>query len=111
MMLSREPLALTVVCALAGLASFAVALYLLIGGDIAEQGLDALFLLIVCLMFAASFGLVMAKTLRKAQLQEMLSPRHSKTSTVAPDPKADATDKGGNEGKLAEDPQKTAGKA
>ena len=46
-MLSREPLALTVVCALAGLASFAVALYLLISGDIAEQGLDALFLLIV----------------------------------------------------------------
>jgi len=110
-MLSREPLALTVVCALAGLASIIVALYLLIGGDIAEQGLDAIFLLIVCVMFAASFGLVMAKTLRKAQLQEMLSPRHSKTPAVAPEPKADATDKASNEAKLAEDPQKTAGKA
>jgi hypothetical protein len=111
MMLSREPLALTVVCALAGVASIAVALYLLIGGDIAEQGLDAIFLLIVCVTFAASFGLIMAKSLRKEQLKEMLSPRQSKPSTVAPDPKTDASGKAGNEEKLAEHPQKTAGKA
>ena len=57
MMLSREPLALTVVCALAGLASIIVALYLLIGGDIAEQGLDAIFLLIVCVGRFASHRL------------------------------------------------------
>jgi len=86
MMLSREPIALAAICALAALGSLAWALYVLIAGD---MGLDGLFLLIVCITFAAAFGLVTAQTLRKGQLKELLSAGQPKASAATPDLKTD----------------------
>ena len=86
-MLSREPLALAAICALAALGSLAWALYVLIAGD---MGLDGLFLLIVCITFAAAFGLVTARTLRKGQLRELLSARQPKAPAATAELKADA---------------------
>jgi hypothetical protein len=108
MMLSREPIALAAICALAALGSLAGVLYVLIVGDI---GLDGLFLLIVCITFAAAFGLVTARTLRKGQLKELLSAGQSKASGAATDPKTGVSAKAETEGDLAEHSQKTARKA
>ena len=107
-MLSREPIALAAICALAALGSLAGLLYVLLAGDL---GLDGLFLLIVCITFAASFGLVMAKTFRKGQLKELLSAGRSRASGTATDPKSDVSGKAGTEGNLAEHSQKTAREA
>jgi hypothetical protein len=108
MMLSREPIALAAICALAALGSLAGALYVLIAGD---MGLDGLFLLIVCITFAAAFGLVTARTLRKGHLRELLSAGQSKASAPATDPKTDANAKAQKEGDMAEHSEKTAREA
>lgn len=111
-MLSREPIALAAICALAALGSLAGALYVLIAGD---MGLDGLFLLIVCITFAAAFGLVTAQTLRKGRQRELLSAGQSKASAPATDPKTeaktDANAKAQKEEDLAEPSQKTAREA
>jgi hypothetical protein len=108
MMLSREPIALAAICALAVLGSLAGAVYVLIAGDI---GLDGLFLLIVCITFAAAFGLVTAQTLRKGQLRALLSAGQSKASPPATEPKTDANAKEQKEGDMPEHSEKTAREA
>ena len=107
-MLSREPIALAAICAIAALGSLAWALYVLIAGD---MGLDGLFLLIVCITFAAAFGLVMAQNLRKGQLKELFSAGRSNASAAPTDAKADASGKAENEANVNEHSQKTAGNA
>jgi drug/metabolite transporter (DMT)-like permease len=111
MMLSKEPIALAAICALAALGSLAGVLFVLIRGEIAEQGLDGLFLLAICATFAAAFGLVMAQTLRKGRLKDLLGAGKSKTSDAVKDRNEDASVKAGNEGELAQQSPKTAGRA
>ena len=61
-----------VVCTLASLAGLAAAAWVLLTGRIALEGLDALFLLLVALLFALMFGLIPAQALRRAGWKELL---------------------------------------
>ena len=61
-----------VLCTLASLAGLAAAAWVLLTGRIASEGLDALFLLLVALLFALMFGLVPAQALRRGKWKELI---------------------------------------
>ena len=50
-----EALVLRIVCGLIALASLAAVVWVLVTGQIGKQGLDALFLTLVCLLFVVVF--------------------------------------------------------
>jgi hypothetical protein len=60
------------VCALASLAGLAAAAWVLLTGRIAREGLDALFLLLVALLFALMFGILPVQALRQGRWKGML---------------------------------------
>lgn len=61
-----------VLCVLVALGAVAAAAWSLISGRAAEQGLDGLFLIIVCLVFAALFSILPVLSLRSGALMHML---------------------------------------
>ena len=63
-MSARDGLLLDVFCALVAAGGVAVAAWVLISGGIGRVGLDDLFLVLVCLLFAAMFAAIPARTLR-----------------------------------------------
>jgi hypothetical protein len=72
-----------VVCVLVALGSVAAAGYSLISGRAAEQGVDGLFLIIVCLVFAALFSIIPAMSLRSGALAHLL--KRNKPEPAAPE--------------------------
>ena len=61
-----------VLCLLVVLGSVAAAGYSLVSGRAAEQGIDGLFLIIICLTFAALFSIIPAMSLRSGALAQLL---------------------------------------
>lgn len=61
-----------VVCLTVVLGSIAAAGYSLITGRASEQGIDGLFLIIVCLVFVALFSIIPAMSLRSGALAQLL---------------------------------------
>jgi len=81
-----------VLCVLVALGSVAAAGYSLISGRAAEQGLDGLFLIIVCLVFAALFSIIPAMSLRSGALAQLVK-RNKPQSAAKEEPQAPAADK------------------
>ena len=61
-----------VVCLLVALGSIAAAGYSLVSGRASEQGIDGLFLVIVCLVFAALFSILPVQSLRSGALMRII---------------------------------------
>ncbi|MBZ5526048.1 MAG: hypothetical protein LAP21_27830 [Acidobacteriia bacterium] len=81
-----------VVCVLVALGSVAAAGYSLVSGKAAEQGIDGLFLIIVCLVFAALFSILPAQSLRSGALAHLI--KGNKPQPAAKEePQAAAADK------------------
>jgi hypothetical protein len=59
-----EALVLPIVCGLIALCSMATIAWILFTGQIGKQGLDALFLLLVCLLFVAIFIPILLRAVR-----------------------------------------------
>lgn len=70
-MMWQEILA-NVVCVLVALGAVAAAAWSLISGRAAEQGIDGLFLIIVCLVFAALFSILPVQSLRSGALMRIV---------------------------------------
>ena len=65
------------VCLLVALGSVAAAAYYLVSGQAAEQGLDGLFLIIVCLVFALLFSILPIQSLRSGALMHLMKKNKS----------------------------------
>jgi hypothetical protein len=65
---TREPLLVCGFCLAVALAALAVAGWTVATGQIQQQGLDALFLILVCLLLAAGFAIVPFLAYRKRML-------------------------------------------
>ena len=74
-------------CVLVALGSVAAAAYSLLSGRAAEQGVDGLFLIIVCLVFAALFSIIPAMSLRSGALAQFLK-RNKPEPAAAEEPQA-----------------------
>ena len=62
-----EDLALAAIYLLVALGALAAAVVVLIRDDIGATGLDGIFLLLVCLLFAVVFGLIGAQSIRRGK--------------------------------------------
>lgn len=88
-MRSWEDKALTATYLILSLGSLAAAIAVLIRGDLSATGLDGIFLMLVCLLFAAVFGLIGARDVRLPILEKW---RERKArSAVSSAGKAEAT--------------------
>ncbi len=74
-MRSWEDKALVTIYLVVAFGSLAAAVAVLVRGDIGQTGLDGLFLLLVCLLFAVVFGLLGAQTMRQTVLADFLERR------------------------------------
>ena len=70
-----EVTSILILCALIALGSLATAVWVAVSGQIATQGLDALFLIVVCLVFALMFGIAPAQAIRKGQWKKQGAPK------------------------------------
>ena len=59
-------------CVLIALGAVAAAAWSMISGRASEQGIDGLFLIIVCLVFAALFSILPVQSLRSGTLMHIL---------------------------------------
>ena len=80
-----------VVCLLVVLGSLAAAGYSLISGKASEQGIDGLFLVIVCLVFAALFSIIPMQSLRSGELMRVI--KGNKPQAAEEESKAAPADK------------------
>jgi hypothetical protein len=74
-MRSVEDLTLSAIYLLIALGALAAAVAVLARGQFGATGLDGIFLVIVCLLFAAVFGLIGAQTVRQTFLADWLARR------------------------------------
>ena len=77
--LTRKRMIVNAACLLIALMSVAIAAWVLISGQIGRQGIDALFLVLVCLLFAFAFGLPPLQAWREGQFQDFLRRRKANT--------------------------------
>jgi hypothetical protein len=59
-------------CVLIALGAVAAAGYSLVSGKASEQGIDGLFLIVVCLVFAALFSILPVQSLRSGALMRIV---------------------------------------
>ena len=74
-----ELLVLNVVSFLIALGALGVAVWVLVSGQIQSQGIDGLFLLLVCLLIAVAFSLSPMQQIRRGVWRELLNRRKVKT--------------------------------
>jgi len=81
----REDLILLAFCLLIALGSLMVAGWFVISGQVSEQGVDGLFLVVVCLSLAAGFSFVPVQAFRQGLWNELRSARKAgKTKQAEP---------------------------
>jgi len=80
----RRRVASSAVCLLISAAALGVAARVVITGQIARQGVDALFLLVVCLLFAFAFSLPPLQVWRSGQLQQLGADRKTEPGEGPP---------------------------
>ena len=80
---------LNLVCLFVALFALGVAVWALASGMLANEGVDALFLLAVCLVVAVLFGWTPVQWLRRSRLRELL--KRKKNTTTAGDTVKQAT--------------------
>ncbi len=69
--MARSQMVVVALCLVVVLCSFGVIVWALGTGQIRKQGIDALFLVIVCLTFAGAFSLIPLQAMRAAQLPNL----------------------------------------
>jgi hypothetical protein len=84
MMRAGEDLTLSAIYLLVALGALAAAAAVLLRGQFGATGLDGIFLLLVCLLFAAVFGLIGAQTIRQTFLEEWLARRKGGSGPAVP---------------------------
>lgn len=85
-----ELLVLNVVSCLIALGALGVAGWVLVSGQIQRQGIDGLFLFLVCLLIAVAFSLSPIRQIRRGAWRELLNRRRVK----AAEPEAPPTEVG-----------------
>jgi uncharacterized membrane protein YfcA len=83
----REQIAVAALCLIIGVGALGAAAWALITGQIGRQGLDALFLILVCLLIAVMFLPFPVQLLRQGKWRELLKREKSKAAEeTAPAP-------------------------
>lgn len=93
----REQLLVSVFCLVIALGGVILAAWLLIGGAVATQGIDPLFLALVCLLVALIFSVVPLQAYRQGLFRGLLArERHAAAPKPRPaeNPKAQETPEG-----------------
>ena len=67
-----QEIILNLVCLFVSLFALGVAVWALVRGTLATEGVDALFLMAVCLVVAVLLGWIPAQWLRRSRLRELL---------------------------------------
>lgn len=80
-----EVIAINVLCLLVALGALGIVVWALVSGQAMNQGIDGLFLVIVCLLIAAAFSMGPLKELRRGVLRDLLLNR---TKSKPPEPEA-----------------------
>lgn len=71
----RQELLIHLLCLIVAAGALGVAVWVVLGGQIGEQGIDALFLVAVALMTAFAFAAIPATAARKGALRDLLPRR------------------------------------
>ena len=79
----RQQIIANAACLLVALASLIIAAWTVITGQIAKQGIDALFLILVCLLFAFAFSLMPLQALRGGLLNDLLKGKKNEDAPPA----------------------------
>ena len=79
-----------VLCLLIALGSVAAAAWSVVSGRASEQGVDGLFLVIVCLLFGALFSILPVQFVRSGALAQLLKRTKSQANAPEPPPAAPA---------------------
>ncbi len=74
----KHQIVVNLVCLLTVLCALLVAAWTLISGQVGKQGIDALFLLLTCLLIAFSFAVIPWLAVREGMLGKLLEGRRSK---------------------------------
>jgi hypothetical protein len=77
-----QEILLSAFCGLCVLVALGVAGWAIVSGQIAEQGLDGIFLLLVCLLIGLAFSAIPLQTVRK-RLRERSGPRKTEPPAEA----------------------------
>ncbi len=72
-----EGLVLSAICLLVALGALGVTAWTLVTKQVGEQGLDALFLIAVCLFIAVTFGSIPLRTFRRVGFRRHLKRSHA----------------------------------
>lgn len=84
-----EQLATSVLCLMLVIGAVAAAVWALVTGQVEEQGIDALFLILIALIVAGAFGSVLLSSLRRGALRDRL-PRKRAAAAVPEESKQPA---------------------
>ena len=74
----------TLLCGVIALGAAGVAVWALASGQVWEQGIDGLFLVIVCLLTALVFAPIPLEAARRSPLRSLLNRRKARTAEAAP---------------------------
>jgi uncharacterized membrane protein len=77
-----QDIILNVFCGICGLTAVGVAAWAVISGQISYQGIDGLFLLLVCLLIGLAFSVIPLQAVRKSLLKRMISQRASRSASA-----------------------------
>jgi hypothetical protein len=67
-----EGIIVQILCALLALGSLVAAGWTVLTGQIADQGLDAVFLVVVCLLSAVMFSIIPLRAIRQGKWRDLL---------------------------------------
>lgn len=81
----RERAVMSLVCLLVALGALGIAAATVISGAVETQGLDAIFVILICLLAALAFSMMPAQAIRSGALRELLK---RKPQTAAPTERA-----------------------
>jgi Na+/melibiose symporter-like transporter len=80
----RQRIVITTICLLVCLGGLAVSAWLILSGQIARQGIDALFLLAVALLMVFAFSLIPVQEFRRGLLGEIREALQARKARPAP---------------------------
>ena len=81
-------LLLNAFCAVCALVAFVIAVWSVASGAIADDGIDGIFLLLVCLLVAVTFSVIPMQAVRKGQWKQWIGRNKPKAAPAAAQGKA-----------------------
>ena len=77
----RQQLIVGALCVFFAIGALAIAVRTLVTGELERQGIDALFLILVCLLVTVVFALIPVQAVRQGLLRDLLSRRRGKAGS------------------------------